>query len=260
MQALDIGLPVIVAGLLILASHIPLGLQVLNRGIVFIDLAIAQMAALGTVLASQWNPHGTPEWQQQAMAIVFALIGVSIVAWINRKFPDWREAFIGLIYVLSASVLVLVVAGQPQGGQVLTRSLSGDILWLNWSDLLPLLAMAITIQFMANRCSAFLERFFYIAFAITITLSVSQAGIYLVFVCLIAPALASVVNKCSPLWSYMVGTIGFVLGVIVAWNLDQPAAATIVVSIVCCLIMALVLQQQRIKAKVKSEKLEGSAR
>lgn len=133
MELLEIGLPVLAAGLLILASHIPLGYQVLQRGIVFIDLAIAQVAALGTILAAQLSWGTGLPWLQQGMAIVFALFGAGLVAWINQRFAQWREAFIGLLYVTAASVLVLMVAGQPRGGQLLTSTLSGDILWL-WAD------------------------------------------------------------------------------------------------------------------------------
>jgi len=254
MQALSIGLPALVAGLLILASHIPLGQQVLKRGIVFIDLAIAQLAALGTILALQWHfydaGHDHSALISTLMAVLFSLLGVALVAWINRNLPDWREAFIGLIYVASASLLVLVVAGQPQGGQALTRTLSGDVLWLTWADLVPLAAIAVVIQLIASFRPHSLERFFYIAFAITITLSVMKAGIYLVFACLIAPALASQVKAKSTWWAYLVGVVGFLLGLLLAWSFDLPAAATIVLSLISTLIMALVFQVTGEKAKL----------
>lgn len=243
MQMLEIGLPVLVAGLLILASHIPLGYQVLKRGIVFIDLAIAQVAALGTVLASQIHWHGNGQWLLQGMAILFALSGVGLVAWINKSFPEWREAFIGLIYVTAASTLILLMAGQPKGGQLLTSTLSGDILWLNWQDLTLLAVVAVGVQLLAHIRPEKLERFFYLVFAVTITLSVVKAGIYLVFVCLIAPALASIVHNRSRIWSYLVGCLGFVTGLTAAWLYDLPAAACVVVSVILSLLIALSLQQ-----------------
>ncbi|WP_415899167.1 metal ABC transporter permease [Neptuniibacter sp. QD48_11] len=256
MQALSIGLPALVAGLLILASHVPLGRQVLKRGIVFIDLAIAQLAALGTILATQWHFHDAEHDHgaliSTLMAVLFSLLGVALVAWINRNLPDWREAFIGLIYVASASLLVLVVAGQPQGGQALTRTLSGDVLWLTWADLVPLGVMAIVIQLLALFRPQSLERFFYIAFAVTITLSVMKAGIYLVFACLIAPALAAQVRGKSVGWAYLVGVIGFVVGLLLAWSFDLPAAATIVLSLILTLTLALVIQVQFQKQKVSA--------
>ncbi|WP_036552164.1 metal ABC transporter permease [Neptunomonas japonica] len=241
---LEIGLPVLVAGLLILASHIPLGYQVLKRGIVFIDLAIAQVAALGTVLVSQVHWHDNNQWLIQGIAVLFALLGVGLVAWINRSFPEWREAFIGLIYVTAASALVLLVAGQPKGGQLLTRTLSGDILWLSWQDLTLLALVAVGVQLLAHIWPEKLERFFYLVFAVTITLSVVKAGIYLVFVCLIAPALASIVHNRSKAWSYLVGSMGFVVGLTAAWLYDLPAAACVVVSVILSLLIALGLQQR----------------
>jgi zinc/manganese transport system permease protein len=256
MQALIIGLPALVAGLLILASHVPLGQQVLKRGIVFIDLAIAQLAALGAIMAAQWHlgelflghdhSHGhaqlNEEWITLGVAILFSIMGSLLVAWINHNFPNWREAFIGLIYVSSASLLVLFVAGQPQGGQALTRTLSGDILWLSWSDLIPLAVMAILIQLVSIFRSEWLDRFFYFAFAVTITLSVTQAGIYLVFASLIAPALAAEVRGRSIMWAYFAGVTGFVGGLTMAWSLDLPAAATIVLSLIASMIFVLLLQ------------------
>lgn len=238
-----IGLPVLVAGILILASHIPLGHKVLKRGIVFIDLAIAQLATLGTVLASQWFENEGNQWLTQTMAVLFALAGVGVVAWIKNTLPQWREAFIGLIYVMAASVLVLLVAGQPHGGQLLTSTLSADILWLDWQDLFLLAAVAIIVQPLALVWPETLERFFYPIFAVTITISVVSAGIYLVFVCLIAPALASRVYNRSRGWSYLVGISGFVVGLLAAWNFDLPAAACIVVCVILALVVALNVQR-----------------
>lgn len=243
MQVLEIGLPVLAAGLLVLASHIPLGYQVLKRGIVFIDLAIAQVAALGTVLASQLYGRNDDQWLLQGMAILFALLGVGLVAWINKSFPQWREAFIGLIYITAASALILLVSGQPKGGQLLTNTLSGDILWLGWNDLILLALVAVVVQSLAHIWPAKLERYFYLVFAVTVTLSVANAGIYLVFVCLIAPALAAIVYNRPKAWSYLVGGAGFVSGLMVAWHYDLPAAACIVVCIIASLIVALSFQQ-----------------
>ncbi|WP_420599561.1 metal ABC transporter permease [Neptuniibacter sp.] len=255
MQILEISFPVFVAGLLILASHIPLGHQVLKRGIVFIDLAIAQVAALGTVLASQLHGHADHPWLLQGMAILFALLGVGLVAWINKNFPEWREAFIGLIYVTAASALVLLVAGQPKGGQLLTSTLSGDILWLDWNDLILLGIVAVFVQLLAYFAPEKLERFFYLVFAVTITLSVVNAGIYLVFVCLIAPALASIVYRRSKLWSYSVGSVGFVMGLMIAWHYDLPSGACIVVSIILTLLLALMVQQLSGKTLTTDQKI-----
>lgn len=243
MNLFEIGLPVLVAGLLILASHIPLGFQVLKRGIVFIDLAIAQVAALGTVIASQLHGHSEDQWLLQGMAVTFALFGVGVVAWINKSFAEWREAFIGLIYVSAASALVLLVAGQPKGGQLLTSTLSGDILWLDWQDLILLGFVAVFVQLLRFIWPEKLERFFYLIFAVTITLSVVKAGIYLVFVCLIAPALASIVYNRSTMWAYAIGSTGFMIGLAIAWHYDLPAAASIVVSIILSLLIALFCQQ-----------------
>src|SRR5215467_15137581 len=108
--------PAFLAGLLVLATHVPLGQQVLARGIVFIDLAIAQVAGLGVTAADAFGfePAG---WRVQAAAASSALLGALLLTWTEKKWPEVQEALIGVLFILSASVELLFLANNPRGGE-----------------------------------------------------------------------------------------------------------------------------------------------
>src|SRR5438552_15236733 len=108
--------PACAAGLLVTATHVPLGMQVLQRGIVFIDLAIAQIAGLGVVVADGLGlePQG---WAVQACALVAALAGALLLAWTEKRWPEVQEAMIGVTFILAASVALLLLASNPHGGE-----------------------------------------------------------------------------------------------------------------------------------------------
>src|SRR4051812_17437358 len=109
-------LPAFVAGLLVLATHIPLGAQVLRRGIVFIDLAIAQIAALGVILAgsADLDPQG---WTVQLAAGLAAVFGAVLLTWTEKRWPEVQEAQIGVLFILAATAGLLLVAHNPHGGE-----------------------------------------------------------------------------------------------------------------------------------------------
>ena len=108
--------PAMLAGLLVLATHVPLGQQVLKRGIVFIDLAVAQIAALGVIAADAmgWEPQGL---QVQVSAILAAMLGALLLTWTEKRWPEVQEALIGAIFVLAASAGILLLANNPHGGE-----------------------------------------------------------------------------------------------------------------------------------------------
>ncbi|HEX5673804.1 MAG TPA: metal ABC transporter permease, partial [Azonexus sp.] len=111
-----------VAGLLVLATHVPLGRRVLARGIIFLDLAIAQIAVLGVIAAHTlgWETQG---WQTQLAAASAALAGAAFLAWCEARWPDIQEALIGSSFVVAASLAVLLLSGDPHGGEHLSELL-----------------------------------------------------------------------------------------------------------------------------------------
>lgn len=225
--------PALLAGLLVLATHVPLGMQVLTRGIVFIDLAIAQIAGLGVMLAHlfSWQPQG---WQVQLSALSAALLGAWLLVYTERRWPEVQEALIGVLFVLAASAAILLLAGNPHGGEHLKDLLAGQILWVSYSQLLPVGALTLVVLALWFGLRERLGRLgFYTLFACTVTASVQLVGVYLVFASLIIPALAArrYSAKNRLLTGYTLGAAGYAVGLIASAVFDLPSGALIVWSL-----------------------------
>jgi zinc/manganese transport system permease protein len=231
--AIDLGIlgPALIAGLLVLATHVPLGTQVLDRGIVFIDLAIAQIAGLGVIAA---DALGLPEHglAVQAAALCAALLGAALLTWTERRAGGQQEALIGVLFVLAASVGLLLLAGNPHGGEHLKDLLVGQILWVGTPQLLALAAVsAVLLLAIASGWTQRLGRFgFYAAFALAVTASVQLVGVYLVFTSLIVPALATLrwQGRSRMVVAYAVGAVGYAGGLLLSAVFDLPSGPTIV--------------------------------
>lgn len=235
---LSILAPALAAGLLVLATHIPLGREVLRRGIIFIDLAIAQIAALGVIAAHSlgWDVHG---WETQAVALSAALTGAVLLGWAERHLQQQQEALIGIVFVLAATGGLLLLADNPHGGEHLRDLLSGQILWVNWADLLPLALLAaifwlVSWLFPAKLATWLTGKTFYLLFAVVITVAVQVIGVYLVFASLVIPALAAVHDPQPLRHAFLLGVLGYGAGIAVSVWLDLPTGA----SIVWCLALA----------------------
>jgi zinc/manganese transport system permease protein len=226
---LSILLPAFVAGLLVTATHVPLGIQVLARGIIFIDLAVAQVAGLGVIFAD-WlglEPRG---WAVQLAALTAALAGALLLTWTERRWPEVQEAVIGTTFILAASGALLLLAANPHGAEHLKELLVGQILWVNWSRL-PLVALvsAVILAIWFGMRERLGRTGFYLLFAASVTVSVQLVGLYLVFTTLIVPALATHWMREARLWvCYALGACGYGLGLAVSAALDLPSGAVIV--------------------------------
>ena len=221
--------PAFVAGLLITATHVPLGVQVLNRGIVFIDLAIAQIAGLGVVFADSLGlePQG---WAVQACALTAAVLGALLLTWTDKRWPEVQEATIGVVFVLAACGALLLLASNPHGGEHLKELLVGQILWVTPARL-PLVAAvyAILLVVTASRHTAAGRTVFYLVFAVAVTISVQLVGLYLVFTTLIVPALVTRrIARSRMAAAYAVSAGGYVLGLVLSAFTDLPTGPAIV--------------------------------
>lgn len=233
-DALDITIigPALLAGLLVTSTHVPLGQRVLQRGIIFLDLAVAQIAGLGIIAAYHfaWQPGA---WQVQLVAITAAILGVLLLNFTEKRWPDIQEAIIGSSFVLASSGSILLLATNPHGGEQLKELLVGQILWVSYEQIFPVLILYIAVLTawfgVAHRASSLQ---FYILFALAITASVQLVGVYLVFATLILPALAiRNVAKYGLGYGYLIGGLGYLTGLISAAILDMPAGAMIVYSL-----------------------------
>lgn len=227
----EILLPALVAGGLVLATHVPLGHEVLKRGIIFIDLAIAQIASLGVIFAFSlgWESYG---WQTQIIALLAALVGAFILGLAESRLKNQQEAFIGIVFVLAATGGLLLLSNNPQGGDHLKEVLTGQILWVNWQDLIPLTVLATLYWLLAWlkwMPKILMGRSFYFLFAVVVTFSVQVVGVYLVFASLVIPAFAVWHHqRKSMMYSFIVGFLGYALGVVISTLLDLPTGASIV--------------------------------
>jgi len=249
--------PAFLAGLLVLATHVPLGREVLKRGIIFLDIAIAQIAALGVVLATALDLHESP-YAVQLIAVTSALTGALVLHHTERRFPAIQEALIGSVFVLAATGALLLLANNPHGAEHLTDLLSGQILWVSRAQLLALAAVTAAILTIWKLLStAMRQRFFYPLFAVAITASVQLVGIYLVFSSLIIPALAMRTTQASPVFkAYVLGAIAFGLGVLASQMLDLPTGPVIVWALAATAVAFAVTRKALIKPfKSSSNKL-----
>nr|VFK19239.1 MAG: zinc/manganese transport system permease protein [Candidatus Kentron sp. LFY] len=234
MHGLDLTIlaPAFVAGLLVLSTHVPLGQEVLRRGIIFIDIAIAQIAGLGVILAAQFGfePQGLAMQLTATASALLGAWGLSVLA--RRRRSEIQEALIGICFVLAATGGIILLANNPHGGEHLRELLVGQILWITWPQLIaPALASAAILllwfpcKFGINR-----ELGFYLLFAVAVTLSVQLVGVYLVFATLIIPALAGrrYPGRRALVTAYLVGGLGYGFGLILSSILDLPSGAVIV--------------------------------
>ncbi len=248
LQVLGFGL---IAGLLILATHIPLGMIVLGRGIIFIDIAVAQVAATGVVFGNfMWG--SMTGWSVQLSAIAAALSCVAFLIWSDKRFPDVQEAIIGCVYVFAASAQIMLLAVNPSGSEFLKQLLVGQILWVTPMQLAGIaLVYAIALVIWHYRDLKRELAVFYVVFAVVITLSVQVVGILLVFASLIVPALAA---RNAPLrWRHLIafniGTAGYVLGLVISALFNTPTGA----SIVCCLVPIAVIGNMIVRTRNTSD-------
>jgi zinc/manganese transport system permease protein len=225
--------PALIAGLLVTATHVPLGMQVLARGIVFIDLAIAQIAGCGVLLADRLG-FESEGFAVQIAALGAALAGALLLTWTEKIWPDVQEAVIGVVFVLGATGGILLLASNPHGSEHLRDLLVGQILWaqparLAWTA--GIYAAVLAAWFGAREKIG--RTGFYVLFALAVTVSVQLVGLYLVFATLIVPPLATrrmTRHRLAAAWT--IGALGYAVGLVVSTLTDLPSGPVIVWALV----------------------------
>jgi zinc/manganese transport system permease protein len=228
---LSILLPALAAGLLVAATHVPLGAQVLSRGIIFIDIAIAQLAGLGVMIAdfAGFEAEGLGVGVQLA-ALGAALAGALLLTWTERRWRDVQEAIIGVVFVLAATGQILLLAHNPHAGEHLKDLLVGQILWVSTQQLVAVAALTAGVLavwfWSAGRGGRLL---FYLLFGVSVTASVQLVGVYLVFATLIIPALATQhAARHRLLKAYVLAGVAYACGLFLSAWLDLPSGAAVV--------------------------------
>ena len=276
----DIMAPAFFECLILVGIHSYLGLHVIRRKVIFVDLALAQIAALGTTVGFLFGimPGSTGAYW---FSLSFAILGAAIFSlsrFRNEKIP--QEAIIGLTYAIAASIAILVIDRAPHGAEHIKELLTGSILWVKWSTIgyaaVVYLAVGIFHYIFREKFILISENpekayesgisvrlwdfLFYISFGIVITHSVGTAGVLLVFVFLVVPAVISIMIT-DILWKQLLigwgmGLIVSVGGLYVSYYADLPSGPTVVASyglllIIVSLILFVVRAKDRNRALIK---------
>ena len=243
---IEIIAPAIIIGLLIAITHSFLGIKVLQKGIVFIDLAVAQIAGFGVVLAGiLFHDHG---YLAQLFGFLFAIIASIFFFLIEKKAPDLEEAIIGSSFILFASLTAIFLSVHAHGHEEMGHLLSGQILFTTFKDVLwcaPIYLIISALWFAKPSIREGLS--FYLIFALVITASVQLVGIYMVFASLIIPAIVARYFTKDLLSALICGIASVISGMIAAAILDLAAGALIVAfyAIIACLMICCKMLVQK---------------
>jgi len=263
--------PPIVACLIFAGILSYFGNHILSRGIIFIDIAIAQIAALGTMIGILLG-YSEESINVQLISYGFTIIVITAFALIKVKRETLpREAIIGIFYCIALGIALLLAEKIPGGSNFITKTITGNILWVTWDNILYCTILFAVIGiihfFLAKRIKEItfskdntkyyskadkaIDLVFYITFGIVIVKSVHIQGIFLVFILLIAPA-ASVSLFTQNwtkriIWSWIIGATGSIAGMYISYiyNISNGPA------IVCILgITVFILSFLRINTKL----------
>jgi len=238
--------------LVLVGIHSYLGLHVLRRKVIFVDLALAQVAALGTTVAFLFHidPQGPGAY---VFSLIFTIIAAAVFSLTRlRKERIPQEAIIGVIYALAAAISVLVVAQAPHGAEHIKEIMTGALLWVKGSEvtaaaivyaLVGLFHFVFRKRFIAiseNHEDAFATGYnvrlwdflFYLSFGLVITHSVRTAGVLLVFVFLVVPAIMAMLITKDLLTQLFIGWgVGLLVsggGMGVSYHFDSATGPTVV--------------------------------
>ena len=256
------------ASLILTGIHAYLGVHVIERGVIFVDLSLAQIAALGSTIAillpfTGQDPHGP--WVYWT-GLLFTFIGAAIFSTVrvrHARIP--QEAIIGITYAVASAATILAMSQSTSESEHLKDMLVGNILAVSWPEVgktaalyagiglfhylfrRPFLAISLNhAQAEAEGLSVrFWDFLFYASFGFVVTSSVSIAGVLLVFSYLIVPSVAAVLyaDRIGPRLAigWTMGTVVSALGIFLSVKLDLPTGAAMVCTFgLVLIVMALV--------------------
>ena len=249
--------PALAMCLVIASIHVYLGMHVLAREIIFVDLSLAQLAALGATVASLFVGEAAegaePSWKVHAAAFAFTAAGAAIFAFTRRARKHVSlEAIVGIVYAVASAVTVLVVSHSPHGAEHIKDILVGSLLLTTWKQVaktaaayvvlgaiqIALAKRFVRISWDPDHADSTIKNvelwdlLFYLLFGVVITISVQVAGILLVFSFLIVPAVVtrlfsqSIGRRLVAGW--LVAIVASFLGLWASWAWDLPTGAAVV--------------------------------
>lgn len=259
---LELILPPFVTALIILLIHSYFGLHVIQRGVIFVDLALAQIAALGATVAFILGAeHGSP--LGYASSFAFTLLGAVIFSLTRLDdSPVPQEALIGITFVVASASVILVSSLSAEGTEHLSETMTGTLIWVTWPTVLTVAVsygaigllhflmrrtmLAITFAPERVRRLKTWDFVFFATFGVAITSSVQIAGVLMVFSVLVIPAVIAFFFTRSFTRALLIawgsGTLAIVLGLAVSFSLDIATGPMLVVAFGIVLAVAMLLR------------------
>ncbi len=226
--------PALVLAIALVFIHSIFGLEIIKRGVIFTDLAIGQIAAVGMAISVAFM-HSQ---YQSTMTLLFALLTATLITWATKHIEK-IEAFIGLLYALGISSIMLILAQSAEGTELFSKLSAADILFTSSDNLYKSLILYSGVTFVMFVIYPKLhgvakEFLFFMMLAVTVTSSVQSAGVLVVFALLIAPSYAGLSQKrIKPfLFASLFGSVGIILALFGSYTFDLPTGYTIIFVIV----------------------------
>ena len=272
---IDVMLTPLVAALILVGIHGYLGVHIIARGVIFVDLALAQVAALGWTAAtfglgaSLAGAAGiSTELANYLVGLTATLVAAAIfsLSRIRHRYIT-QEAIIGIVYVVASAATILLAAQAPRGAQHVEELLTGSLLWVTWPTVLEIAAIYVgigavhwlfrdrflTISLHPGRAAErgwsvrWWDFLFYALFGVVVTSSVAVAGVLLVFTFLVVPGVIAFLFTDSTgklltiAWS--TGAAAAVLGLFVSYETDLPTGPLVVCAFAAALLVAFALRR-----------------
>ncbi|MGL6259859.1 metal ABC transporter permease [Vibrio sp. WXL210] len=234
-------LPAFICGTIALIGNVILGHQVIKRGIIFIDLAVAQAAAMGAGVFHYWLGWSSELWFSDLYGPwSIAFVMCALIALIERYAKQHLEAMIGCLYVVSASTAMLMVSHDPHGADFIHQVLNGQLLWATWQDVVEIGVVTLGCVIVLILKPSILSGYgFYILFALLMPITVKLTGVYLEFALLVIPALCAAKHQGSRFYaiSIAMGIAGILLGLVLSSIYDLPSGA---IMVICLFVVGLI--------------------
>ncbi len=246
---IDILLTAFLLSVVLLGIHSFYGLEIIKRGIIFTDLAIGQMSALGAAVSIYFFN----EQYLYPISLIFALLAGFVISLASRR-TNRLEAFIGILYALGISAVFLLLSKSSHGMEKFQKLMAADILFTPMIEVIKVAGIyaviGVILFILYKKTSGFLkDLLFFITFAATVTSSVKLAGVLIVFALLVGPALIAI---CINRWekfklaiAWIIGTIINLAAIWVSYSLDLPTGYTIVFSHALIVIIIVLLTPKR---------------
>ncbi len=250
-----------ICALILAGIHAYLGFHIVSRGVIFVDLSLAQAAALGAVFAVTLG-HGEGGANHYLLSLLFTFAGAAIISIAktkDRRIP--QEAFIGILYVGCAAMTILLLAHMPGGMEELQHMLAGSLLTVSKAEILKLLGIFGAVGILHYACrdrffaltedrdaaekrgwkTTWWDFLFYSSFGLVVTSAVPIAGVLLVFSLLVIPPVTALLVTTRASYRLVLGWVAAFLGsfggIVASVGLNLPTGPSIISVLVAILIL-----------------------